>query len=199
MIQVYHTKRKSVWYGAAVQDEQIVATCFSVKEQDLNRPLSKLPKDAPFQVLEKPTPLLADVLGALEEIFNGKDRETYGFKTDMRRLSGYARKALNCTSRVPVGYVTSYGAIAKAAGGSARAVGRVEASNPFPLLIPCHRVIRSDLSIGGYVYGEQLKQEILRREGRGYEESTNLTIEGGELALFPVEWIKHKQGELLRS
>jgi methylated-DNA-[protein]-cysteine S-methyltransferase len=199
MIHVYHTKQDDVWYGAAVQNEQVVATCFAVKEADLNRLLSKLPRDAQFQVLEEPNQLLADVLGALEEIFNGKDREAYGFKIATDHLSGYAKKALNCTRLVPVGYVTSYGAIAKAVGGSARAVGRIEASNPFPLLIPCHRVVRSDLTIGGYGYGERIKQEILRREGRGYEESTSLKTKGGELALFPAEWVKQEEGELLRG
>jgi len=106
---------------------------------------------------------------------------------------------LNCTCLVPVGYVTSYGAIAKVVGGSARSVGRVEASNPFPLLIPCHRVVRSDLSIGGYGYGEQVKMEILQREERGYEESMELKVNDGELSLFPAEWVKQKQGELLRG
>ncbi|PVX25813.1 MAG: hypothetical protein CW716_07300, partial [Candidatus Bathyarchaeum sp.] len=88
--------------------------------------------------------------------------------------------------------VTSYGAIARAVGGSARAVGRVEASNPFPLLIPCHRVVCSDLSIGGYGYGQQVKGEILQREERGYETSTSLKLDSGKLALFPVEWVKQR-------
>ena len=43
---------------------------------------------------------------------------------------------------------------------------RVEASNPVPLLIPCHRVVRSDLSIGGYGYGELVKMGILQKEKR---------------------------------
>ena len=190
MIQVYHTEQDDVWYGAAVQNKQIVATAFSVKEPDLNRLLAKLPQGARFQVLEEPTKLLTKVLDALEDVFNGKDREAYGFKTTMDQVSGYAKNVLNCTSLVPVGYVTSYGAIARAVGGSARAVGRVEASNPFPLLIPCHRVVRSDLSIGGYGYGERVKLGILRRECRGYEESTTLKTKDGELALFPVEGVK---------
>lgn len=198
MIQVYHTKQDDVWYGAAVQNEQVAATAFS-EEADLNRLLTKLPRGARFQVLEEPTKLLAKVLKALEEVFNGKDREAYGFKIAMDHVSGYAKNVLNCTSLVPVGYVTSYGAIARAVGGSARAVGRVEASNPFPLLIPCHRVVRSDLSVGGYGYGERIKLEILRREGRGYEESTTLKTKGGELALFPAEWVKQEEGELLRG
>jgi methylated-DNA-[protein]-cysteine S-methyltransferase len=189
MIQIYHTKLNGVWYGAAVQDEQVLATCFSVEEPDLERILRRLPYDVPFQVAEEPNPLLTKVLRALEEIFNGKDRESYGFKIDMDQLSGYARRVLSCTSLVPVGYVTSYGAVAKVAGGSARSVGRVEASNPVPLLIPCHRVVRSDLSVGGYGYGKDVKLEILQREERGYEESSGLEVEGKKLSLFPAEWV----------
>jgi O-6-methylguanine DNA methyltransferase len=195
MIQVYHTKLNGVWYGTAVQNEQVLATCFSVEEQDLRRLLRKLPDGIPFQVAEEPNQLLTNVLGALEEVFNGKNRESYGFKIAMDHLSSYTRKVFNCTRLVPVGYVTAYGAIAKVVGGNARSVGRVEASNPFPLLIPCHRVVRSDLSIGGYGCGEQVKMEILQREERGYEESMELKVEGGELSLFPTEWIKQRVKE----
>jgi O-6-methylguanine DNA methyltransferase len=193
MIQVYHTKLNDVWYGAAVQNERVVATCFSVEEPDLERILRRLPYDVPFQVAEEPNQLLTNVLGALEEIFNGKDSESYGFRIDMDQLSSYSRRVLNCTSLVPVGYVTSYGAVAKVAGGSARSVGRVEASNPVPLLIPCHRVVRSDLSVGGYGYGKEVKLEILQREKRGYEESRGLKVEGKKLSLFPVEWVKQNR------
>jgi methylated-DNA-[protein]-cysteine S-methyltransferase len=190
MIQVYHTKLKGVWYGAAVQDDQVLVTCFSVEEPDLKHILRRLPYDIPFQVVEEPNQFLAKVLGALEEVFNGKDRESYRFKIATDQLSSYSKKVLNCTRLVPVGYVTSYGAIAKVVGGSARSVGRVQASNPFPLLIPCHRVVRSDLSIGGYGYGEQVKLEILQREERGYEESIELEVDDRKLALFPAKRVK---------
>ena len=199
MIYVYQKKMNDVWYGTAVQNEQVLATCFSVEEPDLRHILRRLPDGIPFQVTEEPNQLLTTVLGALEEVFNGKDKEFYGFKIAMDHLSSYTRKVLNCTRLVPVGYVTAYGAIAKVVGGSARSVGRVEASNPFPLLIPCHRVVRSDLSVGGYGYGKDVKLEILHREERGYEESMGLKLEGWELSLFPAEWVKQKQGELLRG
>jgi len=199
MIDVCYQKRKNVWYGAAVQDNQVLATDFSFEEPHLRRLLRKLPYDIPFQVTEEPNQFLANVLNALEEIFNGKDRESYGFKTCVDHLSSYTRKVLNCTRMVPVGYVTTYGAIAKATGGIARSVGRVEASNPVPLLIPCHRVVCSDLGIGGYGYGEQVKMELLQREERGYEESTRLRVDERELALFPAKWVKQKHGELLRG
>jgi len=181
MIYVYHKKVKDVWYGAAVQDDQVLATNFSFKEQDLGCLLGRLPSGISFQVAGEPNQLLTEVIGALEEIFDGKDRGSYGFKIAMDYLSSYTIKVLNCTRLIPVGYVTTYGAIAEVAGGIARSVGRVEASNPFPLLIPCHRVVRSDLSIGGYGYGMQVKLELLRREERGYEEAKQLKVEDGEL------------------
>jgi O-6-methylguanine DNA methyltransferase len=143
-----------------------------------------------FQVVKEPDQFHAKVLDALEEIYKGKDRENYGFKISLGHLSGYTQKVLNCTSRVHVGYVTTYGSLAKAAGGIARSVGGVEASNPVPLLIPCHRVVCSDLSIGGYGYGEQAKMELLQREDRGYEESTELEVDNKKLAIYPAKWIK---------
>ncbi len=189
MIYVYQQKMKNVWFGAATQNGKVVATNFSFKE-DLRRLLSRIPYDVPFQVAEPPNQLLTDVLKALEDIFNGEDRGSYRFKIATDYLSSYTRRVLDCTRLVPVGYVTPYGAIAKVAGGIARSVGRVEASNPFLLLIPCHRVVRSDLSIGGYGYGTQVKLELLRRERRGYKESRMLDVEGGELSLFPAERVK---------
>jgi len=187
MINVCYQKRNDIWYGTAVQDNQVFATDFSFEEPDLSRLERKLPYNTQFQIMKDPSQFQSKVLGALEEIFNGKDRESCGFKIALDHLSSYTRKVLNCTSMVPVGYVTSYSALAKAAGGIARSVGRVEASNPVPLLIPCHRVVRSDLSIGGYGYGEQVKMGILQREKRGYEESIELNVNKKKLILFPSE------------
>ena len=192
MIDGCYQKRSNVWFGAAVKHNQVFAADFSLEEPDVRRLQGKLPHNTPFQVVKEPNQFLAKVLDALEEIYSGKDRESYGFKIALNHLSGYTQKVLNCTRMVPVGYVTTYGAVAKAAGGIARSVGRVEASNPVPLLIPCHRVVCSDLSIGGYGHGTQTKMEILRRENRGYEESTELEVDDKNLALFPAKWIKQK-------
>jgi methylated-DNA-[protein]-cysteine S-methyltransferase len=69
-------------------------------------------------------------------------------------------------------------------------VGRVEALNPIPLLIPCHRVVQSDLKIGGYGYGKQTKWKILQRENKGYEEPKTIKVNGNDLVVFPVGWVK---------
>jgi len=194
MIQLYYQKRENRWYGAAVQNKQVIAANFSLEKPELRQLVRKIPNVTTFQVVEKPDKVLEDVISALEAAFNGKDAESYGFKIEMTRLSSYTQKVLNCTRLVPIGYITTYGAVAKVTGGIGRSVGRVEASNPFPLLIPCHRVVCSDLSIGGYGYGEQTKMEILQNEERDYKETKILKVYDKELALFPVEWVTQKHG-----
>jgi len=190
-IYIYHQEINKMWYAAAIQNGKVFATSFSPKEQQVLRHLLvNLPYDLPFQVTEKPNQLLSDLLKTLKAIFEGKDSPSHNFKMAMDHLPSYTRKVLSCTSLIPVGYLTTYGAIAKVAGGSPRAVGRAEASNPFPLLIPCHRVVRADFSLGGYGLGEKVKLEILQREDRGYEETRILKVEDKELSLFPIKYLR---------
>jgi methylated-DNA-[protein]-cysteine S-methyltransferase len=68
---------------------------------------------------------------------------------------------------IPVGKVATYGDIAKAIGRpkASRAVGRILNRNPNPVRVPCHRVVMSDGTIGGYALGKSKKRELLEREG----------------------------------
>lgn len=192
MIIACYTKKDDVWYGVALQDNQVVATCFSTGEPDLQRLLKKLPKETGFHITDNPNESLIEVLKKLHEVLNGKNGKSKGFEININRLSDYAQSVLSCTSLIPVGYVATYGGVARASGGIARSVGRVEASNPVPLLIPCHRVVKSDLRIGGYGYGKHTKWEILQRENKGYEESKTIKVEGKDLVVFPVSWVKQQ-------
>ena len=197
MISIYHQKINDVWYAAAVENNEVFATAFSPdnEEEALRHLLKSLPYNVPFQVTGKPSQLLAELLKTLKAIFDGKNVSHSSFKIVMDHLPSYTRRVLNCTSFVPVGYLTTYGAIAKVAEGSPRSVGRAEASNPFPLLIPCHRVVRSNFSIGGYGLGEKIKLQILQMEDRGYEETTSLRINNKTLPLFPVKHLRKNQGK----
>ena len=78
-----------------------------------------------------------------------------------------ANKVYKQLSKVPKGKVTTYGELAKAVGlkNGQRAIGRIMNKNPYPVIIPCHRVIKSDGKIGGYAYGEKSKTKMLDREG----------------------------------
>jgi len=191
MIYLYHQEINNMWYAAAMQNDKVFATTFSPKEEEVLRHLMEnLPYNLPFQVTEKPSQLLAELLKTLKAIFDGKNVSHSNFKINMDHLPSYTRRVLSYTSLIPVGYLTTYGAIAKVAGGSPRSVGRAEASNPFPPLIPCHRVVRIDLSIGGYGLGEKVKLELLQREDRGYQEIRRLKVEDKELPLFPIKYLR---------
>ena len=68
---------------------------------------------------------------------------------------------------VPPGMVTTYGELAKAVGlkNGQRAIGRIMNKNPYPVIVPCHRVIKSNGQIGGYAWGEKIKTNMLSKEG----------------------------------
>lgn len=77
---------------------------------------------------------------------------------------------------VPKGKITTYGELAKAVGlkNGQRAVGKIMNKNPYPVIIPCHRVVKSDGKIGGYAYGEEIKSDMLSKEG--------ITIKNGKIS-----------------
>ena len=68
---------------------------------------------------------------------------------------------------VPKGHVTTYGNLAKAVGlkNGQRIIGKIMNKNPYPVLVPCHRVVMSTGKIGGYAYGKHVKIKILSDEG----------------------------------
>jgi methylated-DNA-[protein]-cysteine S-methyltransferase len=80
------------------------------------------------------------------------------------RLEGVDRRLLYLLG-VPRGYVTTYKLYAEVLGTSPRHVGRLMASNPLPVVLPCHRVVKSDLSLGGYTAGVEVKRALLAYEG----------------------------------
>jgi len=84
----------------------------------------------------------------------------------LENVSGFRRKVYAQLNRIPRGRVTTYGAIAKKLGSKrySRAVGTAVATNPISLIIPCHRVIRNDGSIGGYGLGVHRKKALLAKE-----------------------------------
>ncbi len=86
-------------------------------------------------------------------------------------IKGFRSKVMLATFQIPRGKVETYGSLAGKSGypGAARAVGTVMARNPFPLVIPCHRVIRSDRQIGNYGGGKSMKQGLLQMEGVDFD------------------------------
>ena len=84
---------------------------------------------------------------------------------------------------VPKGQITTYGDLAKAVGlkNGQRIIGKIMKQNPYPVLVPCHRVVMSTGKIGGYAYGEHVKTKMLSDEGM---EIINGSIENFDKKLF---------------
>jgi methylated-DNA-[protein]-cysteine S-methyltransferase len=82
----------------------------------------------------------------------------------------FQRRVLLAEYGIPRGYVSTYNRIADHVGcpGGARAVGGALAANPFPIVIPCHRAVRSDGGLGGYQGGLDMKRRLLAMEGVGF-------------------------------
>jgi methylated-DNA-[protein]-cysteine S-methyltransferase len=91
---------------------------------------------------------------------------SFAVPCDLRGLPPFTRAVLKTTAKIPYGEVRSYGWVAERLGrpGAARAVGNALARNPIPIIIPCHRVIRSDRSLGGYALGLNWKRALLGLE-----------------------------------
>ncbi|WP_297590188.1 methylated-DNA--[protein]-cysteine S-methyltransferase [uncultured Corynebacterium sp.] len=102
----------------------------------------------------------------LEEYFAGR-RQQFTVPLDFRFATDFHRQVLEELARVPFGDTTTYKALAERVGNpkAVRAVGSACARNPLPLLVPCHRVLRADGSLGGYRGGEQAKRFLLNLEG----------------------------------
>ena len=190
MINLQIQKIEGLWCGVALESKRIFATTFAFNEKDaLKSLLKELPYNTIFQAAQKKNALAEEVLRTIRAIFYGED-VSFSFQFAMTRLSDYAKRVLKLTSLIPTGYVTTYGALAKAAGGSPRSVGRVMATNPFAPLVPCHRVVAADMTLGGYGGGLKTKWGILQRENRKYETVVKAEINTKTLKLFPVDRLK---------
>ena len=90
-----------------------------------------------------------------------------GAVVDLSGKSAFERAVLEKTREIPRGEVRPYAWIAREIGrpGAVRAVGTALAKNPVPLIIPCHRVVRSDGTPGSYVFGNRVKRALLASEG----------------------------------
>jgi len=82
------------------------------------------------------------------------------------KITPFAREVYKAVLTIPLGQVRTYEWVAKKAGrpNACRAVGQALKHNPFPLIIPCHRVIRKDKDIGGYALGRKKKERLLELE-----------------------------------
>jgi methylated-DNA-[protein]-cysteine S-methyltransferase len=108
---------------------------------------------------------LDDVARELDEYFEGR-RRTFDVTLDWRLSKGFRSAVLHALPGIGYGHTASYADVARLAGSpnAVRAVGSACATNPLPIVVPCHRVVRSDGTLGGYLGGAEAKRTLLGLE-----------------------------------
>jgi O-6-methylguanine DNA methyltransferase len=187
MIEIYTQNIEDTWFAVALNKQQIVTSSFGANQQTaLNNVLGNVPFNSPFQIFHEPVTSAKNTLATLKNIYDGKEVDE-NLSLAISHLPAYTKKVLKTTKAIPLGYVTFYGSISKAVGGGPRAVGNIMASNPFAPIVPCHRVVRADFSLGGYGFGLSAKMRLLTREKRGFSTTKEISVDGESMTVFPVE------------
>lgn len=120
--------------------------------------------DEPFE--EGASAQLEEARLQLLDYLDGK-REVFTVPVDLSRGTPFQRRVWRVLQRVPYGKLRSYQWIASRVGGRhyARAVGSAVGANPLPVIIPCHRIVAQDASLGGFSCGLPMKRKLLTLEG----------------------------------
>jgi methylated-DNA-[protein]-cysteine S-methyltransferase len=127
--------------------------------------LSDLAARVSPRVIEAPA-RLDDVRRQLDEYFAGR-RHAFDLGLDWTLTHGFTRRVLQSTARIPFGELGTYRSVATGAGNAAavRAAGNALGANPMPIVVPCHRIVRTGGALGGYTGGVQRKEFLLTLEG----------------------------------
>ena len=146
----------------AATTQGLVRVAFASEDHD--EVLRRLAERVSPRVLRAPG-RLADVARELDEYFDGR-RRSFDLPVDLRLAHGFRQRVLAHLPEIGYGRTASYATVAASAGSpnAVRAVGTACAMNPVPLVIPCHRVVRSDGSLGGYAGGPEIKLTLLKLE-----------------------------------
>jgi methylated-DNA-[protein]-cysteine S-methyltransferase len=146
----------------AATGQGLVRVAFSVQDHDAV--LRQLAGSISPRILNAPG-RLDETSRQLEEYFTGQ-RTRFELPLDWRLSKGFRREVLTHLRDIGYGRTESYAQVAAAAGSprAVRAVGTACATNPLPLVVPCHRVVRSDGSAGGYAGGPDAKAALLALE-----------------------------------
>jgi methylated-DNA-[protein]-cysteine S-methyltransferase len=120
-----------------------------------------------LQTLNEAGPVIARLAGRLQSFLEGEDVEFELDVVALEQCSAFQQRVLLAEHRIPRGWISTYGRIAWFLDipGAARAVGGALAQNPFPIIIPCHRAVRSNGELGGFRGGLKMKRALLELEG----------------------------------
>ena len=134
--------------------------------EDEGAVLEDLGRRVSVRLLGSPRAAVTRARHELDEYFAGRRRD-FDLPLDWRLTQGFRREVLRATARIPYGSTASYRDVATQAGSprAVRAAGSALATNPLPIVVPCHRVLRSDGTLGQYGGGPAAKALLLGLEG----------------------------------
>ncbi len=169
MLQYVILQTKWGYFGLAGEGDAVRRTCLPALDAQVVKRRLLLGLDPSDDDLRLDTGWLPDLQERIIAYFNG---ENVDFSVDppilLDHVTAFARRVLNACRAIPFCQTRTYSALAKQVGspGAARAVGGVMASNPVPLIVPCHRVLRTDGGLGGFSApgGTAAKQRMLELE-----------------------------------
>ncbi|OBJ43964.1 cysteine methyltransferase [Mycolicibacterium mucogenicum] len=146
----------------AATDQGLIRVAYAVEDHDAV--LQRLADKVSPRILRAPARLDA-VARELDEYFT-RTRRTFDVPLDWRLSAGFRAAVLHHLPEIGYGQTASYAAVAALAGSpkAVRAVGTACAKNPLPVVVPCHRVVRSDGAMGGYLGGPEAKRLLLDLE-----------------------------------
>lgn len=152
------------WVGIAASPEGLLGTTLPAvsREKALAPLLHRWPG-----AQEGMTPLTAALQSKLHRYFDGESADFYSETLDARNATEFQARVWNVVRSIPRGQVRSYHWVAVQAGSprGAQAVGRAMATNPFPIVVPCHRVVGQDGQLTGFGGGLDMKRRLLKLEG----------------------------------
>ena len=134
--------------------------------EDAGDVLQQLAERVSPRVLRASRDSLVQTRRQLDEYF-GHERRLFDIPLDWRLTSGFRREVLRATEQIPYGETASYRDVATRAGSpnAVRAAGSALATNPLPIVVPCHRVLRTGGGLGQYRGGPEAKAQLLTLEG----------------------------------
>jgi O-6-methylguanine DNA methyltransferase len=187
VISVWLEKAGPHWFGVAYHGGRLVATAIGANRRTAAGAVrASLPRGCEYQMAKEGSEYARSVVRLLARLEAGNEEAPF-FELCPDCVGEPLASVLRAASAIPRGYVATYGGIAAVAGTEARVVGQVMSTNPLYPIVPCHRVVGSDLSLVGYS-GRQdpaalrAKLDRLRAEARGFLQEKVIGTAGGAVA-----------------
>ncbi len=197
MISVCIRYVNGLWFGLAYTGEKVVASCVGYSEPEALQTIKEcFSTKVDSKIVKEPSEFAENILATFMDLHLGT-RSGAGVQLASEYYSPPVARVLRAAAAIPVGYITSYGKLAQAAGTSARGVGQIMARNPLYPIVGCHRVVGSDFSLVGYG-GKTTTEALKTKEARLVGECKGFNpkkIQVGDMILqvYPAEFAVRKK------